>query len=211
MAVDKGVEQAGKELRTELLLDPQDVVGPHAFAAAAEIEGITAETQRRVLRHVVQAVERERSPDELMRQVRTVLEKITRVRLVMLVNNAVVRGVNAGKLLSYENLGIKQVGIDPEWVQAFHLHDRDTKAKAKPKPKAKGKRKRVVLPPIDEELVNVLTAGDDRVCDECDGIAAEGPYDIDKARDLIPAHINCRCAFVPWNDKRFAAIEEQDE
>jgi hypothetical protein len=48
--------------------------------------------------------------------------------------------------------------------------------------------------------VNVQTAGDDRVCDECDDIAAAGPYSLDEAEDLIPAHPNCRCTFVPAVD-----------
>jgi hypothetical protein len=47
------------------------------------------------------------------------------------------------------------------------------------------------------EEVNVQTAGDDRVCDECDELAADGPYSLDEADDLIPAHPNCRCALVP--------------
>lgn len=47
------------------------------------------------------------------------------------------------------------------------------------------------------QFVNVLTAGDDRVCDICDDIAADGPYSLDEAQGLIPAHPNCRCAFVP--------------
>ena len=44
--------------------------------------------------------------------------------------------------------------------------------------------------------LDVLTAGDDRVCDVCDGISEGGPYTISKARSLIPAHPNCRCVFV---------------
>lgn len=50
---------------------------------------------------------------------------------------------------------------------------------------------------IGAAFVNVLTAGDDRVCDVCDDIAADGPYSLDEAQGLIPAHPNCRCAFVP--------------
>ena len=45
------------------------------------------------------------------------------------------------------------------------------------------------------EEVNVLTAGDDRVCKICEDIAEDGPYLIDQARGLIPAHPRCRCAF----------------
>lgn len=48
------------------------------------------------------------------------------------------------------------------------------------------------------ELVNVQTAGDDRVCDICDNIAASGPYTIEVARAMIPHHPNCRCTLVPF-------------
>jgi hypothetical protein len=44
--------------------------------------------------------------------------------------------------------------------------------------------------------VVIETAGDDRVCDICDGIAANSPYTINQARSLIPAHPNCRCEWV---------------
>jgi hypothetical protein len=48
-----------------------------------------------------------------------------------------------------------------------------------------------------EEEVNVQTAGDDKVCQACQAISNAGPYPIDEAMDLIPAHPNCRCAYVP--------------
>lgn len=51
------------------------------------------------------------------------------------------------------------------------------------------------------EQVNVLTAGDDLVCFECEDISNSGPYSIDEALGLIPAHPNCRCAFVPALDE----------
>jgi hypothetical protein len=50
---------------------------------------------------------------------------------------------------------------------------------------------------IGAEYVNVLTAGDDLVCQICEDISEEGPYSLDEAQGLIPAHPNCRCAFVP--------------
>ena len=50
---------------------------------------------------------------------------------------------------------------------------------------------------IGAEYVNVLTAGDDLVCQVCEDISEEGPYSLDEAQGLIPAHPNCRCAFVP--------------
>lgn len=48
-----------------------------------------------------------------------------------------------------------------------------------------------------ETGVDVITAGDEDVCEECEQIAAEGPYSIDEAQGLIPAHNWCRCAFAP--------------
>jgi hypothetical protein len=54
------------------------------------------------------------------------------------------------------------------------------------------------------DLVEVLTAGDDDVCPICEAIAENNPYTIAEARGLIPAHPNCRCAFVPAADARFA-------
>jgi hypothetical protein len=55
--------------------------------------------------------------------------------------------------------------------------------------------------PIEEvpayEEVDVETAGDDDVCIICEGIAEDGPYELDEAEGLIPAHPWCRCAFVP--------------
>ena len=55
--------------------------------------------------------------------------------------------------------------------------------------------------------VGILTAGDDRVCDECDDYAAGAPYDIDEVEDSLPIHPNCRCTWFPWDDKRFAHDE----
>lgn len=47
------------------------------------------------------------------------------------------------------------------------------------------------------QMANVETAGDLKVCKTCLDIAARGPYTINHARSLIPAHIGCRCAVVP--------------
>jgi hypothetical protein len=49
----------------------------------------------------------------------------------------------------------------------------------------------------DQEEVNILTAGDDLVCNECNDVADAGPYDIDEAETMLPIHINCRCSWVP--------------
>lgn len=58
------------------------------------------------------------------------------------------------------------------------------------------------------KMVEVVTAGDMRVCDKCDEIAEFGPYTINRARSLIPAHPNCRCAFV---DVKVYKEDEDDD
>jgi SPP1 gp7 family putative phage head morphogenesis protein len=45
------------------------------------------------------------------------------------------------------------------------------------------------------------TAGDDRVCEECsenEGIL----FTVDEARGMIPLHPNCRCAWIPAEEKK---------
>lgn len=44
------------------------------------------------------------------------------------------------------------------------------------------------------------TAGDGRVCSTCKGLAAAGPYNLDEARGMIPAHPRCRCSWMPINE-----------
>ena len=209
-AVQKGVDQAAQELKASLdHLNIDDALAVHAFAVMSEVTGIANETIRRTLRHVSDAVERKTSPEILMRDLRIVLEKITKFRLNMLVNTAVVRAVNAGKIVAYKDQGIRQVGVTPEWMPVPHMHDAKKKTKKATPKKKKGKVVAVWSP--DPLLVNVLTSGDDKVCDDCNDLAEDGPYDIDTAQELIPSHPNCRCAFVPFDDKRYAPVEEQDE
>lgn len=43
------------------------------------------------------------------------------------------------------------------------------------------------------------TAGDDRVCPECEDMEGK-EFNIDDAHGLIPLHPNCRCAFIPVVD-----------
>ena len=222
-AVWKGVEQVGQELRTEIQhLDAYDVTYFHSTAAAIEVRGIAGETERRVLRNVGDALEAQRTPEELMRAVRRVLEKITRFRLNLLVNTAVVRAVNGGKLFAYGANGINRFGIEPEWLPGItRLHDhlvpdvRDRKQSREARSASTIRRRvraeRKLEAAFKASEVNILTAGDDKVCEDCLNIAANGPYDLDAARGLIPQHPNCRCAFIPAGDLRFAPIVEQEE
>ena len=75
-------------------------------------------------------------------------------------------------------------------------------------PDKPGIKDAVVDRDIEEgEDVDVITAGDNLVCEVCEDISLDGPYELDEAEGLIPAHNRCRCAFVPLADRRFAQIE----
>ena len=43
--------------------------------------------------------------------------------------------------------------------------------------------------------IDIVTAGDDNVCDECIEIEKNNPYTIEEAMGLLPVHANCRCSF----------------
>lgn len=45
------------------------------------------------------------------------------------------------------------------------------------------------------EKVDVITTGGVDVCDECQSLEDNGPYDISEASGLLPAHPNCECSF----------------
>ena len=45
--------------------------------------------------------------------------------------------------------------------------------------------------------VEVITAGDDRTCEECEDVAWDGPYTLDQAQGLLPVHPQCRCTTIP--------------
>lgn len=43
-----------------------------------------------------------------------------------------------------------------------------------------------------------ITAGDNRVCAQCEALEVGGPYNLEKARGMLPAHVSCRCAWAPF-------------
>jgi hypothetical protein len=53
-----------------------------------------------------------------------------------------------------------------------------------------------------DELVKVVTMEDDDVCKICERVREGGPYPVGRARDLVPAHPNCRCLIQPIRDKK---------
>jgi hypothetical protein len=162
--------------------------------AVRDLEGIADATVARATRVVAdQLAARNFSASRMAREVTTAVRDIAPVRLAFLANTSTVSANNGGRLAQFRAAGVTQVGILPEKLPglvtagitaglAAVALGRQLKREAK------------------RRQVKIVTASDDRVCDECDKLAAGGPYDIDIAESLIPAHPNCRCAFVLVED-----------
>ena len=76
-------------------------------------------------------------------------------------------------------------------------------APARPQARTFGRRRARVRP----ELMQLLTAGDDRVCEQCEDASNDGPYTLEEIVALIPLHGRCRCAAIPAFDARFSHAE----
>jgi hypothetical protein len=163
-----------------------------AASAAVELQGVVEATSQRVLRVVAQGLLAKQSAPTIAREVATTVWKVGRARSMGLVEMSVSSAFNHASLDTFKALGLKRVGIEAEHMLPGTRVVRVVRD---------ARRKRTI------QVVEVLTAGDDLVCQQCQDISDDGPYPIDEARDLIPAHPNCRCAFVPFFDKRFAGRE----
>lgn len=178
--------------------------------AVAELQGIMEATSQKSVRAVANGLLHEHRAGRISRAINREIAKTGMQRSAQLVDATVMKAFSEGTLDVYEAAGVRKVGLLPETVPSHAAAD--ARRRITPFGRA-GARSRGRLPglrtiqrirkferEIEEGtggLVNVETAGDDRVCDECDRISNRGPYRINKARQLIPAHINCRCIFVP--------------
>jgi hypothetical protein len=208
-AYASGVEAGGKQtgVRTPLAINPV-----FYEAARVELEGIVDFATQRVVRASVEGITRGLSSTVVYRSVLTAA-RAAEPRLNMLANQFVVALHNEALLDQFKAAGVARVGLIPE-----HLPRKPVTTDAAKGPGSRGGKSASTIGRIQKvqsELdklgtVEVLTAGDNDVCDECEAIAANGPYDIEEAYGLIPAHPNCRCAFVPSEDARYADPEPPD-
>lgn len=151
--------------------------------ALRELQGIADATVQQVTRVVADGITGGYKSPQIYRAVHTIALKVGERRLNALCNYFTVKEHNVGRLDQFRLAGAKRFGLDAE-----------LKAGA-----------------TTDALVEVLTAGDKLVCEECEDIAGDGPYEYDEAMQLIPAHPDCRCAWVPADDERFAPNEEQEQ
>jgi hypothetical protein len=162
----------------------------------AEMQGIMEAVSQQAVRTFANGLLLKQSTSAISRDIQRILDTTGKRRTAMLSSFMCVRTFSATTLDTFRAANVLLVGTVPERI-ALPSPIRD--AKAKPPfnhgglvADAKKKKK------IPQNLVEVLTAGDNKVCPICEDISEEGPYTLAEAEGLVPAHINCRCAFIPW-------------
>ncbi len=196
---DKGIKDARARVREPGIVDVADRASTLVMLTITELQGVMEAVSQRAVRALADGILHRLRPLEVVRNVNAEIDKIGVVRAHSLINALVVRSHSTASLDMFEASKITRVGILPEFVP-----DTGTVVKDELLTDARKSRKRSKSRP---QLVEVLTAGDDLVCEECEDLA-RGTYEISEARGLIPAHPNCRCALVPADDDRFAEAEE---
>lgn len=163
----------------------------------SELQGVNEAFSQRAVRAFSDGLLSHLPPAAIARSIRQAIDAVGVVRSRATVQTVIVRANGEAALDCFQLAGIKQIGVLPETVPSPGRMHAIRDAVKKRRTAAKRKRRPRVL-------VEVLTAGDDDVCTICEDIADGNPYTIQEARGLIPAHPNCRCAFVPLDDERFA-------
>ena len=174
-----------------------------AQLAKQELEGIIAVTVQQVSRVAASVLLRRLKPALAWRVLSAAFDKVTLNRLMAMANVLIISAFNQAKIETYRSTGLSQVGIIPE-TESEQPEKKGSFIGGVLKTAAavaliqstlnRASRKGPLLQP----LAGVRTAGDHRVCDVCDKIAASSPYALDVASDLLPVHPNCRCSVYAW-------------
>jgi len=193
---------------------PSGVLDP---SRAAQMEDMTVNELRRIVGYaqqqitqvVTDAMRTESTPTSMMGAVTGVIQAMRKRTWAM--GDWMIAKTHATTTLSiFQHAGVKRVGIIPEHKRSGPKHDHAMDAKRKKGPGSRSRKKapsartirriRAAQRSLEEQFpkgVDVLTAEDEFVCIVCEDISEGGPYELDEAEDLIPAHVYCRCAFVP--------------
>jgi hypothetical protein len=182
----------------------------HGMSSVVELEGVAEAVSQRVMRVMTASLVTRASSRVAAQAMSHEVETIGAVRGRLAVSMGVVRAYSEGTLDALQDLGVRRVSIAPEHEPHRIVTDaprqtpqpRNRSGQFRAFARAPGRGRLGEIERTEQRLgslgmVNVLTAGDDKVCPRCEDIAANGPYLIDEARGLIPAHPSCRCAFDP--------------
>ena len=51
------------------------------------------------------------------------------------------------------------------------------------------------------QWIDIVTMGDNKVCQDCLNIESKNPYTIEEAEGILPVHPQCRCEYVKSEKK----------
>lgn len=189
----------------------QDRIDTLFQLSVVELQGIIEAVSQKSVRAVASGLLHGDGAVRIARAVSNVVDTVGVQRAAALAELIVVKAFGEATLDVYEAAGVRRVGLLPE-VKLVRATDARPK-KITPSGSAGSRSRRGEAPgertiqrvkkhekaveQLSGGLVNVETAGDDQVCPVCQRIARKGPYKINRARALIPAHPRCRCVFVP--------------
>ena len=194
-----------------------------AALARVEIEGILGVTSQQVAREAAKVIVRGTPKQRAIRQLFSVFDKLAQPRLVVMCDVLSIKAYNEAKLSSYVASGIRRVGIQAESLPGGrHSHIDAADAAERPAVHELESAGHLVTGVVEElekleaqaeeeQLVGILTAGDDKVCQLCEDWAEDSPYEIEEVRDVYPLHPRCRCAVYPWEDLRFKGDSFEDK
>jgi hypothetical protein len=179
--------------------------------ALVELQGIAEAVSQQAVRAVTNGLLHNDSPKAIARAINERIDAVGVQRTAAMVSFLTVKTFNEAVLDTYAAAKIAKVELVPEAVAPKKITTDARRKGVGSRISRKVAPSRSTIQRIKraerqlERLgrVNVRTAGDDNVCTVCEDIADNGPYSIDEARSLIPAHPNCRCTFIPAGDKRF--------
>ena len=125
-------------------------------------------------------------------------------RLNALATTSVTLAYNVGKIDAYEVQGIEEVGVQAEsqpslgqqLSEKLAEHLTEKAREALEEITGGGEAEALHEEQPYSGYYTVETVGDDRVCAICEGYEGN-TYTLAEARELIPAHPNCRCSIVP--------------
>jgi len=185
--------------------------------AVVELQGIIEAVSQGAVRAVASGLLHGQRPATIARAVQLVIDRVGISRSSALVELLTIKAFSEASLDVYESAGVLSVGLVPETLVRktadarsveprgrFGTRSRSGEAPGQRTIQRIKKQEREVESALVGGLVRVKTAGDDDVCKVCRAIAKKGPYKINRARALIPAHPRCRCVFVPFAKRRAA-------
>lgn len=178
--------------------------------AVIELQGIVEAVSQKAVRAVASGILAGQRPIAIARAVQAAIDTVGVPRSTALVELITIKAFSEASLDVYASAGVRRVGLVPETLLVKTTTDArkvtpsgryGTRSRRGEAPGLRtiqriAKQEREIAT-LAGGLVSVRTAGDENVCKVCASIAKKGPYKINKARMLIPAHPRCRCVFVP--------------